>query len=94
MRPLLLAVVAFVVMALSTMAAVVVAASDESIATVDGIGLQSSLVLDASGFPTISYDIISDGAETGVKLVHCNDPDCKGDDESIVTVDEPVKLFV
>jgi len=42
----------------------------------------SSLVLDANGFPVISYY----GIRTAdLRIMHCNDPDCAGNDESITT---------
>lgn len=40
----------------------------------------SSLVLDAHGFPVISYYGI---ATADLRIMHCNDPDCAGNDESI-----------
>ncbi len=60
---------------------------DESIVTVESsgdVGSDTSLSLDASGNPVVSYH---DFGNLDLKLVHCNDPDCSGDDESIVTVD-------
>jgi hypothetical protein len=42
-----------------------------------------TLRLDGSGFPVIAY---YDTTNTAVKLVHCNDVNCAGGDESVVTV--------
>lgn len=63
---------------------------DESKEVVDiAIGAGSSLfydvalMLDSSGNPVISYH---DAAQKDLKLVHCNDPNCAGADESIVTL--------
>jgi hypothetical protein len=47
-------------------------------------GSDPSLALDAAGRPVISYH---DFGVMALKLVHCNDPDCAGGDESPVTVD-------
>jgi hypothetical protein len=63
---------------------------DESIVTVDtggpggNVGWHTSLELDAAGNPVISYWNAGHG---DLKLAHCNDPNCAGGDESIVTVD-------
>lgn len=49
-------------------------------------GLYASLALDASGNPVVSYAHI-DGNGEGLKVLHCNDPDCSGGDDSAVVVD-------
>jgi hypothetical protein len=63
------------------------AGGDESIVAVDTagfVGEYTSLALDANGNPVVSYQ----EAESEVlRLLHCNDPNCTGNDESIVTVD-------
>ncbi len=61
--------------------------ADETITTVDSssdVGLYTSLVLDASGHPVVSY---YDRTNGDLKLLRCNDPACVGGDESINTVD-------
>ncbi len=52
--------------------------------TVGYVGYSGSLELDASGNPVASY---YDGTNGDLKLMHCNDPNCSGDDESIVSPD-------
>lgn len=57
---------------------------DESIETVDTLGGQStSLQLDISGYPVVSYI-----ANDKLRILHCNDPNCSGGDESIISVDD------
>lgn len=48
------------------------------------MGDHSSLELDSSGNPVVSY---YDGDIKNLKLLHCNDPNCAGGDESVETID-------
>ncbi|MCI0855594.1 MAG: hypothetical protein J4N98_02810 [Chloroflexi bacterium] len=55
----------------------------ESITSPDtgpGVAGQTSLVLDASGNPVVSYLDINDGAvgSSELKVLHCDDPNCEG----------------
>jgi hypothetical protein len=62
------------------------AGGDDSITAPDSAGqvtaAQTSLALDASGFPVVSY---FDSNTNDLKVLHCNDPNCAGGDESIVS---------
>jgi hypothetical protein len=64
------------------------AGGDESIHTADSAtgaaGLFSSLVLDASGYPVVSY---CDPVGAGLWVAHCNDANCAGANESLQAVD-------
>ncbi len=64
---------------------------DESITTSDTeefSGFYTSLMLDSSGFPVVSYHMGStDNINEGLKVMHCNDASCAGGDESIATLD-------
>jgi hypothetical protein len=62
---------------------------DESITSPDAggsVGRFSSLALDASGYPVVSYyDRKEPNRE--LRVLHCNDADCSGGDESITSPD-------
>jgi hypothetical protein len=65
--------------------------NDESITAPDMAGRihrQTSLRLDSVGNPVVSYFQFSDDFSDGdLKVLHCNDPNCQGDDESITVPD-------
>ena len=43
----------------------------------------TSIALDGSGNPVVSYLYEGSGGPDAVRIMHCNDPNCAGDDESI-----------
>ena len=51
---------------------------------------ETSLVLDGLGNPVVAYGGFTDA---GLRLAHCNDPDCAGGDESISTLDDSGGFF-
>ncbi|MEX2013826.1 MAG: hypothetical protein WD896_00535, partial [Parcubacteria group bacterium] len=52
--------------------------------TTGNVGQNPSIVLDSSGFPVVSYE---DTTNNDLRVMHCNDVNCSGGDESIETVD-------
>lgn len=62
---------------------------DESIIAVDTggyPGAYNSMILDGNGYPTVAYRK-NDGVLSKLNVLHCNDPNCAGGDESIVSLD-------
>jgi hypothetical protein len=53
---------------------------------VNSVGRQSSIAIGTDGLPVISY--LDETAGT-LKVAHCNDMACAGQDETITTVDDP-----
>jgi len=70
------------------------AGNDESIVSVDTSGMTgyySSLELDASGYPVISTLVIQGSY---IRVIHCNDANCAGGDESITQPDTITNAIV
>ena len=65
------------------------AATPNSVVTADThrAGQYSSLVLDASGFPVISYSASANDSTASVRVMHCNDANCAGGDEATFTLE-------
>ncbi len=72
------------------------AGGDDSIGIIDTVGVNlsversMSLALDSAGLPVIAYT--DSGSGGTLRVAHCNDADCAGGDESMVTVDGAVGL--
>ncbi len=58
-------------------------AADTTISVIDGVGRQqgTSMALDASGNPVLSYTTLGP-KPPGLMVVHCNDPACAGGDDT------------
>jgi hypothetical protein len=65
------------------------AGNDESITLHDDLTEAPSLVLDGAGNPVVAYHVVTGAPfKTGaVRVMHCNDEDCSGGGEPVVTVD-------
>ena len=69
------------------------AAGDESFTAPDQTGNRgqdSSLALDAGGHPVVAYFDID---YSDLRVVHCNDANCAGGDDSVVTVDRRIDNY-
>jgi hypothetical protein len=51
------------------------------------VGEYTGIAIPSDNFPVVSY---FDNTNKALKVLKCNDPDCLGANESIVTVDDPV----
>ena len=60
-----------------------------SVDNVNVVGLYTSITIGADGLPIISY---FDDTADSLKVAHCNDVACTGQDETINTVDDPANI--
>ena len=87
MRRSLRSVAVSAVVATAMVAGIAPASAIDRISTPDTagvVGLHVSLALDAAGNPVVAY---FDTTNDDLKILHCNDPDCAGNDESITSPD-------
>jgi len=64
------------------------AGGNESITSPDTDGgAWASLVLDAGGNPVVAYSDTGPVYDQNLKVMHCNDPNCAGGDETVTLVD-------
>ncbi len=67
--------------------------NDETITTVDdpanNVGTYTSIAIGADGLPIVSYRDVNAGA---LRVTHCNDVACTGNDETSTTVDDPADI--
>jgi hypothetical protein len=57
--------------------------------TANSVGRYTSLAIGADGLPIVSYNDVTAGA---LKVMHCNDLACTGQDETITTVEDPLNV--
>ena len=54
-------------------------------ASADDTGSESSMKLDANGFPVVAYLALTTTSQQQIRVLHCNDVNCAGGDESVET---------